>query len=235
MRTLTLEELGRELGEKEWTLESKHEYEAAILIEMEKATGFYEEDCEELTFTAGNRLRDGLGSLRITKPMVYGITEQDGIYTMTFTDSIDDIEITEWEPLPVQQNKTVDVEEFFKVLEDAKKKSAEYFLHLNAGGLDNVDLSDAYFTDWRTLGALLTFCNSNRKPIDFKKDGTPIYSFDSDMSFFIKKGEISYIEETTETEADDWFTLPVHRMFHIHMKEVGGRGNVVTVGIFYNN
>ena len=42
-------------------------------------------------------------------------------------------------------------------------------------------------------------------------------------------------EETTETEADDWFTLPVHRMFHIHMKEVGGRGNVVTVGIFYNN
>ena len=101
MRTLTLEELGRELQEKEWTLESKHEYEAAILIEMEKATGFYEEDCEELTFTAGNRLRDGLGSLRITKPMVYGITEQDGIYTMTFTDSIDDIEITEWEPLPV--------------------------------------------------------------------------------------------------------------------------------------
>ena len=71
--------------------------------------------------------------------------------------------------------------------------------------------------------------------IDFKKDGTPIYSFDSDMSFFIKKGEISYIEETTETEADDWFALPVHRMFHIHMKEVGGRGNVVTVGIFYNN
>ena len=55
------------------------------------------------------------------------------------------------------------------------------------------------------------------------------------MSFFIKKGEISYIEETTETEADDWFTLPVHRMFHIHMKGVGGRGNVVTVGIFYNN
>ena len=53
MRTLTLEELGKELGEKEWTLESKHEYEAAILIEMEKATGFYEEDCEELTFTAG--------------------------------------------------------------------------------------------------------------------------------------------------------------------------------------
>ena len=42
-------------------------------------------------------------------------------------------------------------------------------------------------------------------------------------------------EETTETEAVDWFTLPVHRMFHIHMKEVGGRGNVVTVGIFYNN
>ena len=39
MRTLTLEELGRELQEKEWTLESKHEYEAAILIEMEKAVG----------------------------------------------------------------------------------------------------------------------------------------------------------------------------------------------------
>lgn len=81
MRTLTLEELGRELGDKEWTLESKHEYEAAILIEMEKATGFYEEDCEELTFTAGNRLRDGLGSLRITKPMVYGITEQEWVLT----------------------------------------------------------------------------------------------------------------------------------------------------------
>lgn len=80
MRTLTLEELGRELGDKEWTLESKHEYEAAILIEMEKATGFYEEDSEELTFTAGNRLKEGLGSLRITKPMVYGITEQDGIF-----------------------------------------------------------------------------------------------------------------------------------------------------------
>ncbi|MFR2575765.1 MAG: hypothetical protein ACLS9R_05320 [Anaerobutyricum hallii] len=80
MRTLTLEELGRELQEKEWTLESKHEYEAAILIEMEKAVGFYEEDSEELTFTAGNRLKEGLGSLRITKPMVYGITEQDGIF-----------------------------------------------------------------------------------------------------------------------------------------------------------
>lgn len=60
MRTLTLEELGRELGDKEWTLESKHEYEAAILIEMEKATGFYEEDSEELTFTAGNRLKRDL-------------------------------------------------------------------------------------------------------------------------------------------------------------------------------
>lgn len=81
MRTLTLEELGRELQEKEWTLESKHEYEAAILIEMEKAVGFYEEDSEELTFTAGNRLKEGLGSLRITKPMVYGITEQEWVLT----------------------------------------------------------------------------------------------------------------------------------------------------------
>ena len=88
MRTLTLEELGRELQEKEWTLESKHEYEAAILIEMEKAVGFYEEDSEELTFTAGNRLkREAKVHYALLKPMVYGITEQDGIYTMTFTDS----------------------------------------------------------------------------------------------------------------------------------------------------
>lgn len=235
MRTLTLEELGRELGEKEWTLESKHEYEAAILIEMEKATGFYEEDSEELTFTAGNRLRDGLGSLRITKPMVYGITEQDGIYTVTFTDSIDDIEITEWEPLPVQQNKTVGVEEFFKVLEDAKKKSAEYFLHLNSGNLEgkagannSVELADAYFTKYEVLsGMLLAFSNSNRPPINHKEDGTPLYPVDSNTGLFIKMDKVVHIEEVANTE--DWFVFPVKRMFHIYMNT----GNVVTVGILY--
>lgn len=243
MRTLTLKELGRKIEGKEWDINTKNEFESlGALIGMEKATGYYEEDIDEINFSAGNRLKDGFSSFRITESMIRKITEEEGTYTISFKNILDDveIEITEWEPLLVQKDRRIDVEEFLEVLEDTFKKNGEFFLHLNSGNLEDkqnegIELSNAHFTEYKLLasGELLAFSNANREPISYKKDGTPLYSIDGNTSLYIQMEKIAYIEEAKDTE--DWFSIPIKKMLQIHMNiEVEDeKENIVTVGILY--
>ncbi len=112
--------------------------------------------------------------------------------------------------------------EFFGALVKQKKTGRGYQIHVNTADINNngmdVEVSDLCFTDCTLLKSanLLTFDNSNEKPISYKEDDTPLYSIHSSEVLYL---DVTQIEQITEMQDIlDWFTFPVSRAIDIKLK-----------------
>ena len=136
---------------------------------------------------------------------------------------------------------------FLQALSEQNERGNGYQVHLNSGDLDtaesramnshrieSVELNDLYFTRCILLHAqtILVFDNGNKKPVDHKEDGTPLYPREINSNMFIEIAKIEHIEDMKEF--DDWFYLPTSRVFNLYMMpeddNVNGHRNVVTIG-----
>ena len=125
-------------------------------------------------------------------------------------------------------------------LVEHNKSEKGYQIQLNSGNLDketnrntDVEFGDIYFTECSILNkSILCFGNSNRKPIDQKKDGTNLYPMEINSSMFIDLCKIEQVEEIKDFE--DWFEYPSEKVINIYMfpqnEHYSGSRNVITVG-----
>ena len=101
MREITVKELVKVFEEKLIEVRQENEYESSITFEMSKARMEYDEEMDELCFTAGNYNTDGIGSVHISDiaGSVESIVEDDGEYILSFTNNISDIVISAFKTL----------------------------------------------------------------------------------------------------------------------------------------
>ncbi len=134
--------------------------------------------------------------------------------------------------------------EFTELAKSLKKQNESgngFLIHLNTDDLEkkshrntSVEFSDLYFSNCTMIKntTLLTFGNSNREPVNHKKDGTPLYTLDCNSSMYIDITKIEAVEE--EEDGMDWFLIPTTRVIHLYMypenNMVDGNRNVVTIG-----
>lgn len=131
--------------------------------------------------------------------------------------------------------------ELAKLLKKQNESGNGFLIHLNAADLEekshrntSVEFSDLYFSNCTMLKntTLLTFDNSNREPVDYKEDGTPLYTLDSDSSMYIDITKIEAVAE--EEDGMEWFLIPTTQVIHLYMypenNMVDGNRNVVTIG-----
>ena len=110
-------------------------------------------------------------------------------------------------------------------------------IHLNSGNLTvknrntSIEFGDIYFLRCRMLGkSLLCFDNSERKPVNYKEDGTPIYPSECNSNMFLDIANIEDIEEVENCQ--DWFEVPSSRVINVYMfpENDDMTRNVVTIG-----
>ena len=102
MREVTAKELAVAFEGKLVKIESPEHY--GISLDMEKACIDYNEDFNELIFTAGNYNHDGIGSVSIDVADSIDIIEVDDdedepVFVITFTGYMSDVTITRWKSL----------------------------------------------------------------------------------------------------------------------------------------
>lgn len=102
MREVTAKELAVAFEDKLVKIESPEHY--GISIEMDKASIEYDEDTDELTFTAGNYNHDGIGSISIDVVDSIDIIEIDDeedepVFVISFTGYMSDIRITRFKSI----------------------------------------------------------------------------------------------------------------------------------------
>lgn len=102
MKEVTAKELAVAFEGKLVKIESPEHY--GISIDMEKACIDYNEDLNELTFTAGNYNHDGIGSISIDVADSVDIIEVDDeedepVFVISFTGYMSDVTITRWKSL----------------------------------------------------------------------------------------------------------------------------------------
>lgn len=108
MREVTVKELVEAFEGKLVSIESPEHY--GISIEMDKASIEYDEDTDELTFTAGNYNHDGIGSISIDVADSVDIIEVDDeedepVFVISFTGYMSDVTITRWKSLEELQEE----------------------------------------------------------------------------------------------------------------------------------
>ena len=102
MREVTVKELVDAFKDKLVTIESPEHY--GISIDMDKASIEYDEDTNELTFTAGNYNHDGIGSISIDVADSIDIIqiddeEDEPVFIISFTGYMSDIRITRFKSI----------------------------------------------------------------------------------------------------------------------------------------
>lgn len=102
MREVTAKELAVAFEGKLVKIESPEHY--GISLDMEKACIDYNEDLNELTFTAGNYNHDGIGSICINIADSVDLIEIDDeedepVFVITFTGYMSDVTIRRWKSL----------------------------------------------------------------------------------------------------------------------------------------
>ena len=102
MREVTVKELVEAFKDKLVTIESPEHY--GISIDMDKASIEYDEDTNELTFTAGNYNHDGIGSISIDVADSIDIIqiddeEDEPVFIISFTGHMSDIRITRFKSI----------------------------------------------------------------------------------------------------------------------------------------
>ena len=139
------------------------------------------------------------------------------------------------------------LEELLAVLKEHKDKGYGFLIHQNLGDINEIDtrmhgdveFSNMFFTDWNILGrSILCFHNSNREPISYKEDGTPISPIDSVSSMFLHLEKVEKIEkfvlDISDFDASDSFELPVTDAINVFMgtesSSATSKRNVITIG-----
>lgn len=102
MREVTAKELAVAFEDKLVKIDSPEHY--GISLDMEKACIDYNEDLNELTFTAGNYNHDGIGSICINIADSVDLIEIDDeedepVFVITFTGYMSDVTIRRWKSL----------------------------------------------------------------------------------------------------------------------------------------
>lgn len=102
MKEVTAKELAVAFEDKLVKIDSPEHY--GISLDMEKACIDYNEDLNELTFTAGNYNHDGIGSVLINIADSVDIIEVDDeedepVFVITFIGYMSDVTITRWKSL----------------------------------------------------------------------------------------------------------------------------------------
>ena len=102
MREVTAKELAVAFEGKLVKIESPEHY--GISLDMKKACIDYNEDLNELTFTAGNYNHDGIGSICINISDSVDLIEIDDeedepVFVITFTGYMSDVTIRRWKSL----------------------------------------------------------------------------------------------------------------------------------------
>ena len=108
MREVTAKELAVAFEGKLVKIDSPEHY--GISFDMEKACIDYNEDLNELTFTAGNYNPDGIGSVSINVNDSVDLIEVDDeedepVFVITFTGYMSDVTITRWKSLEELQEE----------------------------------------------------------------------------------------------------------------------------------
>lgn len=139
------------------------------------------------------------------------------------------------------EDLTMELTELSKLLKAQNESGKGFQIHINSGcveenskSISSVELGDLYFTDCKMVGntKLLSFGNDRRKPIDYKKDGTPLYPMEINSRIYVDISKIESVENVKDYE--DWFEMPSSRVVNLYMypenNEVNGRRNVISVG-----
>lgn len=131
--------------------------------------------------------------------------------------------------------------ELINLLKQQNESGKGFLIHLNTDDLDEkscrnvgIEFADLYFTNFTMLrnGTILVFENTNRKPVQHREDGTPLYTIDSNSSMYVDITQIEAIEKVQDNL--DWFLMPTKQVVHLYMlpenNSLGGNRNVVTIG-----
>lgn len=131
--------------------------------------------------------------------------------------------------------------ELINLLKQQNESGKGFLIHLNTDDLEEkscrnagIKFADLYFTNFTMLrnGTILVFENTNRKPVQYRKDGTPLYTIDSNSSMYIDVAQIEVIEKVQDDF--DWFLMPTKQVVHLYMlpenNSLSGNRNVVTIG-----
>lgn len=131
--------------------------------------------------------------------------------------------------------------ELINLLKQQNESGKGFLIHLNTDDLEEkscrntgIEFADLYFTNCTMIrnGTILVFENINRKPVQHKEDGTPLYTIDSNSSMYIDVAQIEVIEKVQDDF--DWFLMPTKQVVHLYMlpenNSLSGNRNVVTIG-----
>ena len=131
--------------------------------------------------------------------------------------------------------------ELINLLKQQNESDKRFLIHLNTDDLEEkscrntgIEFADLYFTNCTMIrnGTILVFENTNRKPVQYRKDGTPLYTIDSNSSMYIDITQIEAIEKVQDNL--DWFLMPTKQVVHLYMlpenNSLSGNRNVVTIG-----
>lgn len=131
--------------------------------------------------------------------------------------------------------------ELINLLKQQNESDKGFLIHLNTGDLEEkscrntgIEFADLYFTNCTMIrnGTVLVFENTNRKPVQHKEDGTPLYTIDSNSSMYIDVAQIEVIEKVQDNL--DWFLMPTKQVVHLYMlpenNSLSGNRNVITIG-----
>lgn len=75
---------------------------------------------------------------------------------------------------------------------------------------------------------LLSFDNSQSKPLYYTDEKVPVYSMSFSSSFYVEVKDIASIEELITEDYQDVFELPSVQIFNIYMKN----GSIITIGLY---
>lgn len=131
--------------------------------------------------------------------------------------------------------------ELINLLKQQNESGKGFLIHLNTDDLEEkscrnagIKFADLYFTNFTMLrnGTILVFENTNRKPVQHREDGTPLYTIDSNSSMYVDITQIEAIEKVQDNL--DWFLMPTKQVVHLYMlpenNSLSGNRNVVTIG-----
>ena len=114
--------------------------------------------------------------------------------------------------------------ELINLLKQQNESDKGFLIHLNTGDLEEkscrntgIEFADLYFTNCTMIrnGTILVFENINRKPVQHKEDGTPLYTIDSNSSMYIDITQIEAIEMVQDNL--DWFLMPTKQVVHLYV------------------